>query len=48
MLCSKEKEIPGGYPGEGDEKGKYLRIMKSLDLSDEASVAKVGLFDAPS
>ena len=40
MMCSKEKEIPGGFPGEGDEKGKYLRVMKSLDVSDEEIVAK--------
>ena len=43
MMCSKEKEIPGGFPGEGDDKGKYVRVMKSLDVSDEASVAKVSL-----
>ena len=43
MLCFQEKEIPGGFPGEGDDKGKYVRVMKSLDVSDEASVAKVKL-----
>ena len=43
MLCFQEKEIPGGFPGEGDDKGKYVRVMKSLDVSDEASVAKVNL-----
>ena len=26
-----------------DEQGKYVRVMKSLDVSDEASVAKVSL-----
>ena len=35
--------MPGGFPGEGDEQGKYVRVMKSLDVSDEASVAKVSL-----
>ena len=43
---SKEKEIPGGFPGEGDDKGKYVRVMKSLDVSDESIVAKVNLVDA--
>ena len=38
--------MPGGFPGEGDDKGKYVRVMKSLDVSDEASVAKVSLSDA--
>ncbi len=38
--------MPGGFPGEGDDKGKYVRVMKSLDVSDEASVAKVSLPDA--
>ena len=36
------KEIPGGFPGgDGDEKGKYCRVMKSVDVSDEAEVEKV-------
>ena len=35
--------MPGGFPGEGDDKGKYVRVVKSLDVSDEASVAKVKL-----
>ena len=37
------KEIPGGFPGtgDGDEKGKYCRVMKSVDVSDEAEVDKV-------
>ena len=35
--------MPGGFPGEGDDKGKYVRVMKSLDVSDEANVAKVSL-----
>ena len=35
-------EIPGGFPGgDGDEKGKYCRVMKSVDVSDEAEVEKV-------
>ena len=38
--------MPGGFPGEGDDKGKYVRVMKSLDVSDEASVAKVSLSDS--
>ena len=38
--------MPGGFPGEGDDKGKYVRVMKSLDVSDEASVAKVNISDA--
>ena len=38
------KEIPGGFPGgDGDEKGKYCRVMKSVDVSDEAEVEKVGV-----
>ena len=37
------KEIPGGFPGSGDgeEKGKYCRVLKSVDVSDEAEVEKV-------
>ena len=37
------KEIPGGFPGtgDGDEKGKYCRVMKSVDISDEAEGEKV-------
>ena len=37
------KEIPGGVPGSGDgeEKGKYCRVMKSVDVSEEAEVEKV-------
>ena len=35
------KEIPGGFPGDGEEKGKYVRVMKSVDVSDEAEVDKV-------
>jgi len=27
---------------DGDEKGKYCRVMKSIDVSDEADVEKVG------
>ena len=42
-MSSKEKEIPRGFPGEGDEKGKYVRVMKSLDVSHEESVAKAFL-----
>ena len=38
--------MPGGFPGEGDDKGRYVRVMKSVDVSDEASVAKVNLVDA--
>ena len=36
------KEIPGGLPGSGDgeEKGKYCRVMKSVDVSEEAQVEK--------
>ena len=34
------KEIPGGFPGEGDDKGKFCRVMKSVDVSDEAEVEK--------
>ena len=36
------KEIPGGFPGGGDgeEKGKYCRVMKSVDVSEEAEVEK--------
>ena len=36
------KEIPGGFPGSGDgeEKGKYCRVMKSVDVSEEAEVEK--------
>ena len=39
------KEIAGGFPGtgDGDEKGKYCRVMKSVDISDEAEVEKVGV-----
>ncbi len=36
-----EKEIPGGFPGEGDEKGKYVRVMRNIPLTDESSVEKV-------
>ena len=37
------KEIPRGFPGSGDgeEKGKYCRVMKSVDVSEEAEVEKV-------
>ena len=37
------KEIPGGFPGsgEGEEKGKYCRLLKSVDVSEEAEVEKV-------
>ena len=35
------KEIGGGFPGEGDDKGKYCRVMKSVDVSDETSVELV-------
>ena len=36
------KEIPGGFPsGDGEEKGKYCRLMKSVDVSEEAEVDKV-------
>ena len=38
--------MPGGFPGEGDDKGKYVRVMKSVDVSDEASVAKVNLSES--
>ena len=36
------KEIPGGFPGSGDgeEKGKYCRVMKSVDVSEKAEVQK--------
>ena len=39
------KEIPGGFPGsgEGEEKGKYCRVLKSVDVSEEAEVEKVWL-----
>ena len=34
-------EIPGGFPGgEGEDKGKYVRVMKSADVSQEAEVEK--------
>ena len=36
-----EKEIGGGFPGEGDDKGKYCRVMKSVDISDESEIEKV-------
>ena len=36
------KEIPGGFPGgDGEEKGKYCRLMKSVDVSEETDVDKV-------
>ena len=35
------KEIGGGFTGDGDDKGKYYRVMKSIDVSDEAEVEKV-------
>ena len=38
-----EKEIGGGFPGEGDDKGKYCRVMKSVDVSEESEVEKVCL-----
>ena len=38
--------MPGGFPGEGDDKAKYVRVMKSLDVSDEGNVAKVTIVDA--
>ena len=39
------KEIPGGFPGSGDgeEKGKYCRVMKSVDVSSEDEIEKVWL-----
>ena len=38
------KEIPGGFPGgEGEEKGKYARVMKSVDVSQEAEVDKADM-----
>jgi len=34
-------EIPGGFPGgEGEDKGKYVRVMKSVDVSQEVEVEK--------
>ena len=38
--------MAGGFPGEGDDKGKYVRVLKSVDVSDEASVTKVKIVDA--
>ena len=35
------KEIGGGFPGEGDDKGKYCRVMKSVDVSEESEIEKV-------
>ena len=35
------KEIGGGFPREGDDKGKYCRVMKSIDISEESEVEKV-------
>ena len=38
------KEIGGGFPGgEGDEKekGRYCRVMKSVDMSEESEVERV-------
>jgi len=35
--------VAGGFPGEADDQGKYVRVMKSVDVSDDASVAKVKL-----
>ena len=35
------KEIGGGFPSEGDDKGKYCRVMKSVDVSDETESEKV-------
>ena len=33
------KEIPGGFPGgEGEDKSKYVRVMKSVDVSKEPEV----------
>ena len=36
------RELPGGFPGSGDgqEMGKYCRVMKSVDVSEEAEVEK--------
>ena len=46
IRVQRKKDIPGGFLGEGDDKGKYVRVMKSLDVSDESIVAKVNLVDA--
>ena len=35
------KGIGGGFPSECDDKGKYCRVMKSVDVSDEAEMEKV-------
>ena len=35
------KEIGGGFTGDGDDKGKYYRVMKSVDVSEESEVEKV-------
>ena len=37
-----EKEVPGGFPGEdNDNKRKYVRVMKSILVSEESNVDKV-------
>ncbi len=37
-----EKKVPGGFPGEDNEnKGKYVRVMKNIDVSEESNVDKV-------
>ena len=38
-----EKSIAGGFPGSGDgeDRGRYVRVMKSLDVSEDTEVEKV-------
>ena len=42
-----EKSIAGGFPGSGDgeDRGRYVRVMKSLDVSEDTEVEKVRAVD---
>ena len=42
-----EKSIAGGFPGSGDgeDRGRYVRVMKSLCVSEETEVEKARAVD---
>ena len=42
-VLKRREKYQGGFSGECDNRGKYVRAMKSLDVSHEESVAKAFL-----
>ena len=40
-----DKGIAGGFPGDGEDRGRYVRVMKSLDVSEDTEVEKVRAVD---